>query len=116
VTKYNSDGTYGDYGEIYLFQGSYQTTVITIGDLQIYKTLDLTTDTPTDTDLTVEVLDATCTTTLIPQTSNTSIDLNGIDTNNTTLCLNFNFQTSDTSKSPKLDKWEQTNEITPDNT
>ncbi|MEA3323333.1 MAG: Ig-like domain-containing protein, partial [Patescibacteria group bacterium] len=116
ITKYNADGSYGDYGEVHLTHGTYQTTISSTGALVEWDTLELTKETPTNTTIRTEVLDSSCTTTLIDQTEDVTLDLSSIDTANTTLCLEITFETTDTQVTPKLDKWIATYEVESDNT
>ncbi|MEA3323139.1 MAG: SBBP repeat-containing protein [Patescibacteria group bacterium] len=116
LTKYNKDGSYGTLSTTYKPNGIYQTKINSQGTLKQWKELNLTRELENSTNLTVEVLDESCTTTLINETSNTTIDLSNIDISNTSLCLKTNFTTSDLLKTPKLDKWEVSYQAQTDNT
>ncbi|MCK4636152.1 MAG: Ig-like domain-containing protein [Candidatus Moranbacteria bacterium] len=108
VAKHNVDGDYGYFIDGYFSSGTYQTQINSTGSFKQWTQLTAIQETPTNTEISYEILDETCTTTLITQTTDTTIDLSGVDILNTALCLEITFETTDNSVTPKLDDWEVT--------
>lgn len=106
VTKYASDGSYGSLFSIYQSSGEYQTMISPADPLSSWDTLTIAQDTPASTSLLHEVFAADCTTSLVAQTADVTIDLSGIDISNDQLCLRSVFDTTDDQATPALDAWE----------
>ncbi len=106
LTKHSVNGDYGFFIDRYRFSGLYQTQIESTGDLKQWDQFTTTEELAADTDIKYEILDETCTTTLISQTSDSTIDISGINISNTSLCLEITFETTDDQVTSKLDDWQ----------
>ena len=114
LTKYNADGSYGHILSDYTETGTYQAQINSqVINIKQWNQFIANQTTPTGTIISYEILDETCTTTLIPKTTDTTIDLSGIDVSNTSLCLEVTFESTDVSVTPKLNDWNTTFERNP---
>ncbi|MGW8185212.1 MAG: Ig-like domain-containing protein [Candidatus Moraniibacteriota bacterium] len=104
---YGTDGSYKNsaVSSDFIPRGIYETQIQSTEPLDNWGVLSIVQETPTNTSILHEVLDQTCTTSLIAQTANTSIDLSSIDRANESLCLKSTLITTDNQVTPKIDSW-----------